>query len=463
MKDILKGNKLIKLSVIVFALLLITSLYVFQYGVTDNGELTSRLVKLGLYDCQSASGSGEYATKFGVSGAGVLTSTADIPYIIAKLFHPVDSTVSVFVPAFIYCALILLGFYLLIKNLFGNYDWNNILLSVLCIFVFGDVAYTSFLNTPYINAVQLAYCIFSIGALVWMAKSGSIVSIIIAAVSACLFAGTSKATAWIGILLAVYFAILIFKYSEVSKKAIYILGTVVILLISIATLIFVPVEETKLYDSVFYGIALNESDQAVELGFDYETANLLSGKASFDENAQRFLDSVDLNSMTSDSKVALQYLKNPALLVKNLKQVAMNSTMISTDYLGNYRYASGKGFGQTKFFKLYSTFKRRLLPANLLISLLIILAVAAGAIYYRKKYSSDKASAAICYLIVIAALSALIAFVLPLIYGGLAQIGFNMFLYNLLFDVCLVSAIVGGTKLLWIRREALKEKYGVNQ
>ena len=146
-----------------------------------------------------------------------------------------------------------------------------------------------------------------------------------------------------------------------------------------------------------------------------------------------------------------------------MKRVAVNSTMISTDYLGNYRYASGKGFGQTSFFKLYSTIKRRLMPVGLLISLIILIAIAAGTFFYRKKYAADNASVRVCYLTVFAVISAVIALILPLIYGGLAQIGFNMFMYNLMFDITLISAVVGGTKLLWIRREALKEKYGVNQ
>ena len=99
----------------------------------------------------------------------------------------------------------------------------------------------------------------------------------------------------------------------------------------------------------------------------------------------------------------------------------------------------------------------------LIVSLIMLIAIAAGAIFYRKKYATDKISVQICYLTVVCAVSALIAFVLPLIYGGLAQIGFNMFMYNLLFDFALIATVVGGTKMLWIRREALREKYGVNQ
>ena len=175
------------------------------------------------------------------------------------------------------------------------------------------------------------------------------------------------------------------------------------------------------------------------------------------------MNSVVLTDKVSSANVSMHYLKNPSLFVKNIKQVAMNSTSISTDYLGNYRYASGKGFGVTRFFKLYSTIKRRILPANLFMSLVILFGMAVGSVFYRKKYAADKSAKQICDLTLTGVVSALIAFVLPLIYGGLAQIGFNMFLYNLLFDLCLVSAVVGGTKMLWIRREALKEKYGVNQ
>jgi len=463
MKDILKGQNLIRLSVALFSIVLILSAFVFQFGVTDNGELTERLIHLGLYDCQGASGSGEYAVKFGVSGNRTGFTTADIPYMAAKLFHPVDSAISVFVPSAIYCILMIIGFYLIIRNLFGRFEWNNILLAVLCIFIFADTAYTSFLNTPYINAAQLSYCIFALGTLVWAVKSDKNLPLVIAGIAVALFAGTSKIAAWIGIPLAIFFLRLLFAKRELMKKVMCLLCTVIVLTSSVMTIAIAPVNENKLFDSVFYGVALNDSTQAVELGFDNETAVALSGKASFDEASQKYLKTVDISNQVSDSEIALHYLKNPSMLIENMKQVAMNSTMISTDYLGNYRYASGKGFGQTGFFKLYSTFKRRLIPANLGISLLILFAIAFGAVFYRMKYASDNSAKQICDLTVICVLSALISFVLPLIYGGLVQIGFNMFLYNLMFDLCLMSAIVGGTKLLWIRREALKAKYGVNQ
>ncbi|MBQ7040031.1 MAG: hypothetical protein IJN39_05630, partial [Clostridia bacterium] len=430
---------------------------------TDNGELTNRLIHLGLYDSQGASGSGEFATKFGVSGGIAGFTTADIPYAIGKLFHPVDTNISVFIPAAIYCILLILGVYLIIKNLISDIEWNNILLAAICILIFADTAYTSFLNTPYTNAAQFSYCIFMVGSFVWTLKSGKVPAFIIAGISAFLFAGTSKITAWVAIIIAGYFLKLVFDNRELLKKILCVVFALSTILTSVLTLYFAPVDEAKLYNSIFYGVALNDANEAVKLGVDEQSASLLAGKPAFEEQAQEYLNSVVLTDKVSSANVSMHYLKNPSLFVKNIKQVAMNSTSISTDYLGNYRYASGKGFGVTRFFKLYSTIKRRILPANLFMSLVILFGMAVGSVFYRKKYAADKSAKQICDLTLTGVVSALIAFVLPLIYGGLAQIGFNMFLYNLLFDLCLVSAVVGGTKLLWIRREALKEKYGVNQ
>lgn len=463
MNNLLKGQKLIYLSVAIFALLLVFGVFICQFGVSDNGELTNRLIHLGLYDCQAASGTGGFATKFGVSGNISGLTTADIPYAIAKLFHPVDSTVSVLIPAFIYCIFILLGFYLAIKNLFSKFNWNNMLLVTLSVFILGDTAYTSFLNTPYINAAQFAYLIFVIGSFIWATKTNKPIAIITAGISAVLFSGTSAITAWIGILLAIYFVMLLIDNKEILNKTFCVICIVLTLASSVYALASSPVDENKIYDSIFYGVALEDASEAVALGVDEETAKTLSGKASFDEAAQSYLGTNDLTENYSSAKVAMHYLKNPTLFVKNMKSVAANSTTISTDYLGNYKYGSAKANEQTGFFKLYSTFKRRLVPANFLISIIILLAVAVVSVYYRKKYASDHISKRICDLSVLCALAALLAFVLPLIYGGLVQIGFNMFLYNILFDLCLISACVGGTKLLWIRREALKEKYGVNQ
>ena len=463
MKEWLKGDKLIYLSTGVLALIIILSLFVFQFGVSDNGELTERLLHLGMYDAQGASARGEFATLFGVSGSTMPVSTADFVYLLPKLFVPVDFVISAFVPALIYSILILIGFYLILKSLIGKNDLNNILLAVLLILIIADTGYLSFLNTPYIDAAVFSYSVFALGAFLWSTKNDKVLPIIIAGVGAILFSGASKITAMIGVFLGIYFIRLLFAKKKAFTKVTCILFSLITIFTSVFTVYSYPVNESHLFNSVFYGVALNDSKYAKELGFDADTASKLSGKSSFDEISSQYIENKVVSRTTSYNDISMLYLKNPSLMIKNMKQTAMNSTMISTDYLGNYKYGSGKGYQNTNFFKFYSTLKRRLLPANLLIISLLFMAYIAGIVFYRKNYSEDTSSKLICDLSALAVIGAIIAFFIPLVESGFSHIAFNLHTFNLMFDLCLLSAVIGGIKLLWKRREILKTKYGVNQ
>ena len=464
MKEWLTDKDIIKISTIIFALILVVSLFVFQYGVADNGDLTARLLHLGLYDSDGASGSGGYAFKFGVGGnAGVLT-TADIPYAIFTSFLSKDSYISVLIPATIYILLLVAGFYLIVKNLISKYNWNNILLAVLLILIIGDVGYTAFLNTPYVNGAVYSYLVLAIGTFLWSAREeGSKKAIIFAGISSVLFAGSSRITAWCGIVLAILFVRMIFVKKNNVQKVLCGILSLLIVFSSVYALLNIKTSDSDKYNSIFYGVALKDSNEATKLGFESEVATSLGGTSAFEEKAQDFMIKNDISEMVSPLSVAEYYLKNPSKLILNMKQVAQNSTMITTDYLGYFKSSSSKLYQQPKLFNLYGNLKRRIIPANFYILSLLLLAFLAGTIFYRKKYASSDASKLTCDALICLVPCTFISFFLPLIYSGFAQISFAMHLFNLLFDICVISAVTGGTKLLWIRREALKEKFGVNQ
>ena len=51
----------------------------------------------------------------------------------------------------------------------------------------------------------------------------------------------------------------------------------------------------------------------------------------------------------------------------------------------------------------------------------------------------------------------------PLILYGEAALSENMFLFNIVYDIILLNAVIGGTIIASNRRDTLKEKYGINQ
>ncbi|MBR4029958.1 MAG: hypothetical protein IKJ06_00975 [Clostridia bacterium] len=464
MKEWLTDKRIVALATIIFALFLVLTVFVFQYGVSDNGDLTGRLLHLGLYDSDGASGSGGYAFKFGVGGKVDTLTTADIPYALFTSFLPKDSFIPVLIPATIYILLLVAGFYLIIKNLISKYKWNNILLAVFAILILGDVGYTAFLNTPYVNAAVFSYLVLTIGAFLWSAREEeSKKAIVFAGISAVLFAGSSRITAWCGIVLALLFIRMIFVKKNAIQKILCAIFSLLIVFSSVYGLANIKTSDSDKYNSIFYGVALNNSEEATKLGFDNETANLLSGTSAFEQKALDFMAENDISETVSPLDVAGYYAKNLSNWTLNMKQVAQNSTMISTGYLGYFKSSSSKLYQQPKLFNLYGTLKRRIIPANFYILSALLLAFLAGTIFYRKKYAISNSSKLVCDALICLVPCTFIAFFLPLIYTGFAQISFAMHLFNLLFDICVLSAITGGTKLLWIRREALKEKFGVNQ
>lgn len=462
MKNALKGKNLAYTATIVFALILVLTLFVFRYGVSDNGDLTGRLEHLGLYDAlyDSGAGSGEYPTLFGVMGMPKGFSTADLPYRAIMLVSP---AVPVAVPAAIYAILLLMGVFLIIRTLLTKYDWNNILLAALCVLFFADSGYTAFLNTPYTEAAAFVYLTLSVGTLLWAVNNKGILPYIAAGISCILFAGVSATTAWISFLTALFFVILLIKNNGAAKKVVCAMCAVLVVLTSLFTLAGDKPSDSKLFDSIFYGVALETPGNAVQMGISEQDAKALWGKASFDADALSYLADNSLSDKFSYKDVSMFYLSHPSVYIENAKKVANNSVMINTEYLENYPYGSGKGAEQGKFFKLYSSIKPRMIPSNLAILAVLLIGLFIGTLFYRKKYAETDSAKRVCDLVLLGVIASVIAFNLPLIYGGLVQIGFYMHLYNQLFDFCLLALIVGGTKLLWKRREALKEKYGVNQ
>lgn len=464
MKEWLTEKRIVALSTIIFALFLVLTVFVFQYGVSDNGDLTARLLHLGLYDSDGASGSGGYAFKFGVGGKVDSLTTADIPYALFTWFLPKDSFIPVLIPATIYILLLVAGFYLIVRNLISKYSWNNILLAVFAILILGDVGYTAFLNTPYVNGAVYSYLVLTIGTFLWCTREEmSKKAVVFAGISAVLLVGASRITAWFGIILTILFIRMIFVKKNAIQRILCAIFSLLIVFSSFYALINIKTSDSDKYNSVFYGVALKDSNEAKKLGFDDETALNLSGTSAYEEKAQAFMLKNNISETVSPLSVAGYYVKNPSKWISNMKQVAQNSTMITTGYLGYFKSTSSKTYQQPKLFDLYGTLKLRIIPADFYILSTLLLAFFVGTIFYRKKYAISAASKLTCDALICLVPCTFISFFLPLIYGGFAQISFAMHLFNLLFDICVLSAITGGTKLLWIRREALKEKFGVNQ
>ena len=439
---------------------LILTLFVFQLGVEDNGSLGPRLEQMGLYDVSQASGSGFYSQHFGVSDKSISTQPSMFIYTLCKQFFGIDTVMNSMVPCAIFVIIYILGLYMLLKVLMTDIKWSNILTTIICLLVLCDSAYTAYFNTPYSYASVLAFSPLFCASVINAAKSKNIWWTIVSALCGIFVFGSHAVAAVAGVVFFAYFIYIMIRKKEVLSRLICVLCALVIAVSS--TLCFISTDFENKYNSVFYGALLENPEGADEMELtEYKD---FSGVPSFEPQAQTLIKSGNLDSKISYSKIIAFYLKNPSKLFDNIKTAANNGTMIKTPYLGSYAPSSGKSAGETAgVFSLYSTLKARFVPNSLLVLLAGLVLILYFSIVYRNKYAHNFESKICSELSGISAFVSIIMLVTVVILFGVTQISFNMFVFNLFFDYSIISVVVGGTKLLWLRRQILKEKYGVNQ
>lgn len=466
MSKFFKSNKYACIAAGFVLVVMVLTLFCFRLGVADNGYLTPRLISMGLYDAEGASGTGYYSTGFGVADKTFSYMPKDLVYSFVKLFFPVDTVIPTALPALIYMIFAVWGVFMIVKALTTDLKWNNIILCVLAVLITADTGYVSYFNTPFECGAAIAYFIPMIGALLMSIRFEKIKDIIIFLIFGTLFAGTMPQTGAVGVMIALFALYLVFKQKGAVKKVLMVVCMLSIMASSVLSL-NVMTDGDK-YNSVFYGVASsdNSASSAVLSDLKIIGKDELCGKAYFENEAQEFITSPEFDSVMKNVNpvnVAKMYAKNPQYMRDMIKSAGNNSMFIKAEYLGNYPASSGKASTISGFFSLYSSLKKSLVPGNVLILLVIFALIIFFATDYRKKYATSDNTRNACTLCVFLSIAALISLIVPVIYFGLAQISFNLIIYNLVFDFLLASAVVGGIKLLTIRRNILREKFGVNQ
>lgn len=466
MTNFFKSNKYACVTAGVTLIIMVITLFGLRLGVADNGLLTQRLVSMGMYDAEGASGTGYYSTGFGIADKSVSLMPDRLVYSLFKVLFPVDSVLPSMIPAIVYMFLAVWGIFMVVKALACDFKWNNILLCVLVVLIGAETGYVTFFNTPYECGAAIAYFIPMMGALLMNIKSEKASYAVIFGIFGVLFAGTMPQSGMVGLFVAIFALYLAFKQKEIAKKA--VLGGVGVLIFACGIFGLSNMTDTDKYNSVFYGVASSENTaySAVLSDLKIIGKDELSGKASFEKDAQEFINSPEFNGVMGNVNpvnILRMYTKNPDFARKMGKSAGANSMFIKSEYLGNYPAVSGKAGKVSGFFSWYSKIKKSLVPGSIVVLLVIFALMAFFACDYKKKYALSDATKTTCVLCVFLVLAAIASLIVPVVYFGAAQLSFNMIIYNLVFDTLVIFAAVGGTKLLTIRRNILREKFGVNQ
>ncbi len=466
MKALFSENKITKTAIVFIAIILVLLLFVLRVGVEDNGSLAYTLENIGIYDVNSASGSGYYSPIFGIDNAEFNIFSGNIIYSLVKCIFSLFSigVIPVYVVSVIYLAFFILGIYLLMKKIKVSYNWNNLLTFIVFAIIVCDIAYISYFNTPYTYAPIISFMPMFIYSIILLSEKKTYLSLILETSLALLIFNTHIVMSVTGIIFSLYSFRFVFFNKKVIWKIISIILSVIVL---ISCFVFVGNYHNKkdLYNSCFYGALLNRTNAAV-IDLPQEYSKFI-GVPSFESAPQELINSdefTEFNQMVDYKNIVAYYLKNPGDLYSNVKNAANNSSVIKIGYLGNFAVGSSAYSKQTtNIWGIYNMLKKAVFPANIFMLIILVIIAVSLSFNYRKNFAESFASKICCELMALCSICALISLFTTVIIFGLTEISFNLLVYNILTDMCVAFAIIGGSRMMFIKRKILTAKYGVNQ
>lgn len=463
-------NKLIRINYPVLALglvLIIGILTLFVepvIGMADNGDFYRIINKSGAYHLNKNNNEiflGYFIKDYGIykynnDYENLLISTQSIFIKIAiflDMFFTKDYILDIRFMSAIFLILQSIGIYLLVKTLINRLDnpKDKLIITLVVILVFCDTGYMAYYNSFYGEGVNICCFLLSIGILMYMIEFNKFTwyNIIFFAISSFLFFGAKQQLAPMGILISFIF-IIIASYKNNTK--IKILGVILSTIFIISSVIFYQnitgdFKYINNYHSMNRGILLNE-DNAEDIlkRFNINPQYSLLKETNFFEEIKllnpydEFLTDDYYNKFSLD-KVLAYYITNPKALFKMLQLGFNNSYSIRPQVIGNYEKAQNKAFGEKSyFFALWSTFKEKFIPKNILVTITTIsiyLYISISRFIKGRKANDKKLvfkEEAYFYIF----LTGLSQIIISVIGAGDADLAKHVFMYNMAFDLIFI-------------------------
>jgi len=326
----------------------------------------------------------------------------------------------------------------------SDYKWTVYLCAVLLPIVFCDFTNLAFFKTLYVNPLILVLLLLICGILMMMynKNSAGIVGIISVGIVTIIYSlsGTVQA------ITAIILGIVILRLSKISKDKIskilsIVIGVVVIIQSFAFSLNYKAFDyQQSLYNSVFFGVC--KYDSVTELGLDEKLNDFKEVYYGMMENEAEYdLENTFYNKM-SYTKLIKYYATHPATAVKVINNQAKSAFYNDYDY------------GLTPF----NSIKKLYIPLNLIIALVFTAIYIVVATIVGKKYSNIKPVAEFMSGI---AFMWLISLVATAIYYGNCDITQNMYTFNVLFDIMIISGLIGGIRVVLHRQDEKKKEFGI--
>jgi hypothetical protein len=208
-------------------------------------------------------------------------------------------------------------------------------------------------------------------------------------------------------------------------------------------------KNTNLYQSIFYGVlkdSPNIAQDMKELGIPEKYAVLAGTNYFQKDTAIPQKDAVlrkEVLEKLSHRDIAFYYLRHPARFIQKLERAAANAMFIRPYYLGNYDQSVGKPPGTIAYkFSGWSQWKVQHMTRTFggYLGFYVLYLAALGMLWWRTRSQSLRL---FTETMAVVALASVFACAIPLIGDGEADLGKHLFMFNVCFDMMVISVVMG--------------------
>ncbi len=340
----------------------------------------------------------------------------------------------------VYMALLLFSVYLIILSLKSQNRILTLLLCILTLFGLGDSTQTIYFNSFYGEACSYVSLLAMAAFGLCHIKSGSRRSLIWLFIFAYMFFGSKMQYTLLSFLIALF---LIPVWLRDRKHTVtMLLGYFLLLLITIGIYTSAPghLERDTMYNSVFYGVLKNSttpSQDLVALGLSPELA-VLAGTNAYDVDLPIDTKSTAFDELFYDrisrQSVLKFYLSRPARLYEKMEITAQNAFDNKVGMMGNYTKEDAAYKRElNSFFTLHNTIKSLLLPRSFIFLVLYYLIY--FIVLFLQFIKKDARKREYISLLFFIMLIGILQYPLPALGNGEADMGKQLFIFNLSFDI----------------------------
>jgi len=325
--------------------------------------------------------------------------------------------------------------------------------SAVLLFVFGDIGYSAYFQSFFGEPYALIAMLFMVASAIALASSDEPSGrMYVLFVAAALAVATSKIQ---NAPLGLAFALLAWRMLGLRgdrrwRRQIWT-GAAILLVGSVLMFVAAPdrLKHVNLYQSIFFGVLKDtphlERDME-ELGIPAKYTVLAGTNYFQKDTAIPQNDPVlhrEVLERLGHKDIASYYLKNPSRFLQKLDRAAENAMYIRPYYLGNYDISAGKPpRAISHAFSGWSDFKVAYMPKSAAWYFAIFLAYFIVLFVLWLKNRSRKWRLGIETFAVIA-MAGVFSCIVPLIGDGEADLGKHLFMFDVCFDMMVVSVIIG--------------------